>query len=82
MKPESAEVNRQLQHLRPGRAFQDLATKQYWLFVHIGIEKLPPRFRIEKPSDIPSRIRETLRNLSRQNGCGRIWENGNDRRQA
>lgn len=53
VKPESTEVNRQLQHLRPGRAFQDLATKQYWLFVHIGIEKLPERFRIEKPADIP-----------------------------
>lgn len=52
VRPESAERNRQLQHLRPGRAFQDLATKQYWLFVHKGIERLPERFRF-KPEDIP-----------------------------
>lgn len=52
VRPETAERNRQLQHLRPGRAFQDLATKQYWLFVHKGIERLPERFRF-KPEDIP-----------------------------
>ena len=52
VKPETAQVNRQLQHLRPGRAFQDLTTKQYWLFVHIGIETLPERFRFT-PADIP-----------------------------
>lgn len=52
VRPESAQVNRQLQHLRPGRAFQDLTTKQYWLFVHIGIETLPERFRFT-PAEIP-----------------------------
>lgn len=53
VKPEKAEINRQLQHLRPGRAFQSLETKRYWVFVQKGLEQLPPRFRIENPAEIP-----------------------------
>lgn len=39
VKPETAEMNRYLQNSRPGRAFQDLHTKQYWLFIGKGIEE-------------------------------------------
>lgn len=45
LKPETAEVNRYLQNVRPGRAFQDLDTKRYWLFVSKGIEPTPSRRR-------------------------------------
>lgn len=51
VKPETSEINRLLQHLRPGRAFQDLTTKQYWLFVMKGIEEYRPAVR-ELP-DVP-----------------------------
>ena len=47
VKPEPAEVNRVLQSLRPGRAFQTLTTRQWWLFVTKGIEEEPVRERIE-----------------------------------
>jgi len=47
VKPEPAEVNRQLQNLRPGRGFQTLTTRQWWLFVTKGIEEEPVRERIE-----------------------------------
>lgn len=47
VKPEPAEVNRTLQSLRPGRAFQTLTTRQWWLFVTKGIEEEPVRERIE-----------------------------------
>lgn len=47
VKPEPAEVNRALQSLRPGRAFQTLTTRQWWLFVTKGIEEEPVRERIE-----------------------------------
>lgn len=42
VKPETSEVNRFLQHSRPGRAFQDLGTRQHWLFVQKGIRTLEP----------------------------------------
>lgn len=45
VKPETLEVNRELQHSRPGRALQSLQTRQYWLFVSIGIEPYKPRLR-------------------------------------
>lgn len=51
VKPEPAEANRALQHLRPGRAVQSLATKQYWLFVAKGIEEYRPILR--ESFDIP-----------------------------
>jgi len=38
VQPETVEVNRALQHLRPGRAFQSLDTRQYWMFVTKDIE--------------------------------------------
>lgn len=47
VKPERAEINRALQSLRPGRAFQTLTTRQWWLFVTKGIEEEPVRERIE-----------------------------------
>lgn len=40
--PETAVRNRFLQHDRPGRAFQDLATKQHWLMVSKGITEYSP----------------------------------------
>lgn len=43
VKPETAAINRELQNTRPGRAFQALTTKQYWLFVQLGIEQEPER---------------------------------------
>lgn len=46
VKPETAEVNRALQHLRPGRAYQALATKQWWVFVTKGLEEEPIRPRV------------------------------------
>lgn len=46
LKPEPAEVNRALQHLRPGRGFQTLSTKQYWLLVQRGYEDHKPPERI------------------------------------
>lgn len=36
-------VNRELQAARPGRNYQSLQTKQYWLLVQKGIEEPPPR---------------------------------------
>lgn len=45
VQPETAEVNRALQHTRPGRAWQDLRTKQHWLFVSKGIREYQPRPR-------------------------------------
>jgi hypothetical protein len=45
LKPETSEVNRELQHTRPGRAFQDLRTKQYWLLVSIGAEPFEAKAR-------------------------------------
>lgn len=39
LKPETAQVNRELQHSRPGRAFQSLETRQYWVFVQKGIKQ-------------------------------------------
>lgn len=51
VKPETAQVNRYLQHARPGRAFQSLETKRYWLFVQKGLSEMPPRPTIEL--DVP-----------------------------
>lgn len=51
VKPETNEVNRALQHTRPGRAFQSLETRRYWLFVSKGIEPYIPPPRVE--TDIP-----------------------------
>jgi len=39
VKPETAAINRFLQHARPGRALQDLDTKRYWAFVTKGLEE-------------------------------------------
>lgn len=51
VKPETSDINRYLQNHRPGRAFQDLVTKQYWLFVSKGIEEyIPPKREL---SDVP-----------------------------
>ena len=47
VKPEPSAVNRELQHLRPGRGLQTLTTRQWWLFVTKGIEEEPPRPRDE-----------------------------------
>ena len=52
VKPETATVNRALQNLRPGRAFQSLETRQYWLLVNKGYEENPRVPRIV-PDDIP-----------------------------
>jgi hypothetical protein len=49
--PETSEVNRILQATRPGRAFQDLETRRYWIHVQVGLEPLPPRERM--PADAP-----------------------------
>lgn len=46
LKPEPASINREYQTLRPGRAFQTLETKQWWLLVTKGIEEEPARERI------------------------------------
>lgn len=51
VRPATSAMNRFLQNARPGRAFQDLATRRYWLFVSKGLETLEPRRKIE--SDIP-----------------------------
>lgn len=51
VRPETAQVNRALQHLRPGRAFQSLETRRYWLFVQKGIEPAPQR--ILQSDDVP-----------------------------
>lgn len=51
IKPEPAAVNRELQNVRPGRAYQDLATKHYWVLVQVGEE--PEPIRIRDPGDIP-----------------------------
>lgn len=51
--PLPGSINRELVHTRPGRAFQSLEIKKYWLFVSIGIEPLEERFRIENPAEIP-----------------------------
>lgn len=48
VRPLSAEINRLLQNQRPGRCYQDLTTKQYWLFVERGIEPYEPI-----PRDVP-----------------------------
>lgn len=45
LKPETAAVNRMLQHLRPGRTVQSLSTRQYWLFVERGFEPYEPPVR-------------------------------------
>lgn len=45
VKPETPSNNRELQNVRPGRSFQTLATKQWWLLVTKGIEEEPPRER-------------------------------------
>jgi hypothetical protein len=58
VKPETAEVNRYLQHARPGRAFQDLATRRHWVFVQKGyLEPEPPpeRFPDAEPIFVPPR---------------------------
>lgn len=41
VKPEPGAVNRALVHTRPGRAFQSLETRRYWLFVSKGLEPPP-----------------------------------------
>lgn len=51
VKPETAQINRLLQHSRPGRAFQDLETKQHWLFVQKGIKTVQPIVRVA--GDVP-----------------------------
>ena len=51
VKPEPADVNRALQHLRPGRTIQQLATKQYLLLVERGYEEYKAPERI--PGDVP-----------------------------
>lgn len=51
VKPETSEVNRLLQATRPGRAFQDLETRRYWIFVQVGIEPHIARERV--PADSP-----------------------------
>lgn len=43
VEPETPEVNRMLQHTRHGRAFQDLGTRQHWLYVQKGIWEDAPR---------------------------------------
>lgn len=45
VKPETGDVNRALVHTRPGRAFQSLETRKYWLFVSLGIEPHQPAVR-------------------------------------
>jgi hypothetical protein len=40
VRPEPAEVNRVLQNIRPGRAFQDLETRQHWLLVSKGVRSI------------------------------------------
>lgn len=52
VKPESAEVNRELQHSRPGRNWQSLETRQHWLFVDKGIRQSRPRPE-PVPLDVP-----------------------------
>jgi hypothetical protein len=53
--PERAEINRLLQHMRPGRAFQDLDTRRYWIHVQVGIEPVRERERLpaEQPVFLP-----------------------------
>jgi hypothetical protein len=51
VKPETSAINRALQNTRPGRAFQDLATRQYWLMVSRGYEEY--RFDQCEKADIP-----------------------------
>lgn len=51
VKPETAIVNRMLQWQRPGRAFQHLQTKKYWLLVTKGYEEYEKRLRV--PADQP-----------------------------
>lgn len=41
VKPEPAPVNRELQNSRPGRAYQSLETRRYWIHVQVGIEPDP-----------------------------------------
>lgn len=48
VRPLTQEANRYLQNVRPGRAWQDLATKQFWLLVAKGYEQPPER--IERPA--------------------------------
>lgn len=45
VQPETSVVNRLLQNQRPGRAFQTLDTRKYWLFVSKGLEPIEPRER-------------------------------------
>jgi hypothetical protein len=54
IKPEPAVVNRELQNVRPGRAYQDLATKHYWVLVQVGEE--PEPIRIRDPGDLPFHV--------------------------
>lgn len=44
--PETAKANRYLQHSRPGRAFQDLETRRYWVHVQVGLMTREPIERI------------------------------------
>lgn len=45
VRPETAARNRELQHLRPGRAYQTLETRQWWVLVMKGYEQEPERPR-------------------------------------
>ncbi len=57
VRPETALRNNQLQHERPGRTpSQSNANRQYWLFIHKGIEEphpLPERTPSEVPFYLP-----------------------------
>lgn len=57
VRPETALRNNQLQHERPGRTpSQSNAHRQYWLFIHKGIEEphpLPERTPAEVPFYLP-----------------------------